>query len=161
MRKLLLSVALISGCASTEHIDFSSTKISQYGISPAAETVSIYTQAEEPNNQVLITRSNEFTQKTDIVPAKIGIQFGFCFEIKSNSSSISITREIKHPKLTMPNGTEFSSSKYTKKISVKDGTAESCMAYLFEESWETVAGRWNFAIYHNEKLLAQKTFIVQ
>ncbi len=153
---LVLACALpLSLCAQGE-VKVTGAKVTEFGIYKA-QLVSSTTNGAG----VKFQRIDEFTllKNTTRIPARLGIRFGFRYEIFGTPSNapVTLTMIAKHPPLKNPlTGTTESATTYQVKTSIgKTYTANS----LDDES-DLVPGLWIFELWYQGKMLCDQSFMV-
>ena len=113
-----------------------------------------------PTGGLNIIKDFNFIQTTDKIPLKKGIRFGYKYIIRGKPKEAIVTLRFKdsYPGLKDPRRSELMyhgeyNSNEKMGIQLVNG-------YMLEEDWELVPGEWTFAIWHNGKKLAEKTFIL-
>lgn len=151
---LLLFYPGICFCSDTINIS-----IVDYGIY-ASDTYEKLSSHESPTGWVTIQRNVRLLSKTDVVPATLGIKFGFRYEIKGEleGSHVVILRTFKYPGLAdRKSGKVFHETKLVQHGKVGH---PSYIGYVFEKEWELVPGRWSFEISRDGNKLAERSFTV-
>lgn len=151
----LTMLFLVFGCAGSQvgSQNIFDAETLDYGICTInlKETVSSDTTASGGYN---VTEGVVFTNKTTNIPAKKGISFGIKYVVNGEPEGSKIKLKVVaiHPPIK-------GRTKSSAKVDAKIGTWRADF-YTFNESYELVAGEWIFKIYHNDKLLIEKAFMV-
>lgn len=115
-----------------------------------------------PTGKASIVGNPTFYSDETRVPAQLGIRFGFQYRlIGSPPGREARLRGVWHipaPGITNPvNGNTY-------RESARDFTAligdTQIHGYGFDQPWEIVEGEWILEIWHNERLLASRSFVV-
>jgi hypothetical protein len=91
----------------------------------------------------------EFVQKTDRIPLRKGLRFGFCAELQgldAVNGLAGLSEQVRHPLLVQPNGIEANGWNVPRTVQVVNGRARWCGGHTFREDWELVPGTWRFVI---------------
>ncbi len=103
------------------------------------------------------------TEKTRIIPAKIGTAFGFRYKLSSQGlhDKVKLTTVINFPTPGIKNpdsGEVFLVEEYSE---IKSINGTRFCAYSLSKDWEVVSGAWRFRIYYKDELLADEKFTVK
>ena len=88
-------------------------------------------------------------ERTRKIRSQVGLRFGFCAEItgvEGFEGKATFTEIVRHPVMTLPNGTEAAGWNVPRMVTVKDDRAVWCGGHLFREPHELVPGRWRFTV---------------
>jgi hypothetical protein len=91
----------------------------------------------------------EFVQKTDRIPLRKGLRFGFCAELQgldAVNGLAGLSEQVRHPLLVQPNGIEANGWNVPRTVQVVNGRARWCGGHTFREDWDLVPGTWRFVI---------------
>jgi hypothetical protein len=115
-----------------------------------------------PTGKASIVDSPSFYSDETRVPAQLGIRFGFQYRlIGSPPGQEARLRGVWHipaPGITNPvSGNTYRQSTRDFTASIGDTRIHG---YGFDQPWEIVEGEWILEIWHNERLLASRTFRV-
>ena len=102
----------------------------------------------------------EFVEQTDRIPLRKGVIFGYKYWIKieSDKSRAKFKRVLKHPEMTLPDGSRVSRSERKIQKRTTYGIVTALDAYALSEDYELVAGDWAFQLWYQDKLLVEQTF---
>jgi hypothetical protein len=117
-------------------------KILDYGVFSADPVPADQAKAGPLGRYALIERTRK-------VPLKLGLRFGFCAEItgvEGFEGKATFTEIVRHPVLTLPNGTEAAGWNVPRMVSVEGDRAVWCGGHLFREPHELVPGKWRFTV---------------
>lgn len=126
------------------------------GAASAAPTVKIlhyglYSAESDPVEQARIGPAGRYRllERTRQVPLRIGTRFGFCAQLdglEAVDGRYTLTEIVRHPVMTLPNGTEAGGWNVPRMLTVKDGSAVWCGGHQFLQMHELVPGRWRFTV---------------
>jgi hypothetical protein len=88
-------------------------------------------------------------ERTRKVPLQVGVRFGFCAEItgiEGFEGKATFTEIVRHPVMTLPNGTEAAGWNVPRMVKVEGDRAVWCGGHLFREPHELVPGKWRFTV---------------
>ncbi len=134
-----------------------SARIIDYGIYNRSGVT--YTKpANNPLGHINVTKGVDISTTTERIPAKIGTNFGFRFELygKRGGKYIKYVRVIKTPRLTNPENGK-TTEVFEDAITAPAGRVLFA-GYMFEFEWELVPGKYTIQLFHDNKLLVEKTF---
>lgn len=154
---ILMSVIFLPS-VSTANVRFDiSARIIDYGVYGKNE-VTYTKQANNPMGHINVTKGVDILTPTTRVPARIGTNFGFRFELNGQTGGryIKYVRIIKTPRLTNPNNGK-TTEVFEDIISAPAGRVLFA-GYMFEYEWELVPGEYTIQVLHDNKVLVEKTF---
>ena len=144
-------------CFSNETTDI---RIVDYGIYTGDIHERVSCQ-QSPTGWVGIQRNAKLLSKGDVVPAILGVRFGFRYEIKGDEfegGRVVILTKFKYPGLTdRKTGKVFHETELVRHGKVGHS---SYVGYVFEREWELVPGKWSFEIHRDGNKVAEKSFTV-
>ncbi len=117
-------------------------KILDYGIFSTEPVPAEQAKAGPLGRYALIKRTRK-------VPLQLGVRFGFCAEItgvEGFDGKATFTEIVRHPVLTLPNGTEAAGWNVPRMVTVDGDRAVWCGGHLFREPHELVPGKWRFTV---------------
>ena len=101
-----------------------------------------------------------FLERTRMIPAKKGVQFGFNYEITgAQKGPLEVMIIVTHPRIQKPDGSISSGFKFKEKLPVVDGIAKGFTGYSFDHEYELVPGEWKFEFWVREGKLLEWTFV--
>lgn len=102
-----------------------------------------------------------FVERTRMIPAKKGVQFGFTYEITgvTDPKPMEVMVIVTHPSIRKPDGTVSTGFKFKEKVPVADGTAKGFTGYSFDHDYELVQGEWKFEFWVREGKILECTFV--
>ncbi len=153
---LLSVISLTSISTANVRLDINA-RIIDYGVYGKNE-VTYTKKANNPMGHINVTTGVDILTPTVRVPARIGTNFGFRFELNGETGGkyIEYVRIIKTPRLTNPNNGK-TTEVFEDVISAPAGRILFA-GYTFEYEWELVPGEYTIQVLHDNKLLAEKTF---
>jgi len=100
------------------------------------------------------------TSQTDRIPAKLGVTFGYKFEVTGTPQNAytELLCESVYPRLMAPDKNELIHD-YHYSTLVEIGPNNFAL-YQFEENWELAPGKWTLSIKDGDQVLVQKSFTV-
>lgn len=102
----------------------------------------------------------QLVKSTEQIPLIRGAQMYLQYRIwylPDQPVLINLRRVLKHPEMTLPDGTVSTGSDFSIKSMVSVNQAIGYTGYGFDEEYELVEGDWIFEIWHeNDKLIEQK-----
>lgn len=106
------------------------------------------------------TSSQKLVTSTDQIEGKLQVSFGITYVVEGRpkDGEIELSIKLSHPPMTNPATGETST--------VEENPAESTIGgpnydgFTFEQPWEIVPGKWTFEVYHEGRLLLEKSFTV-
>lgn len=123
----------------------------------------VYTK-ENPSNFRTISESEPYRHKTNRIPLKQGVDFGFRIELKgiSNYKVKVLTFVIRHPEMLRPDG--YYSSGYIGEREFHYDPEWGFYydwSYKLEHDFELVEGDWNIEVKYEGSTIYGKTFKVR
>ncbi|MBI1767729.1 MAG: DUF3859 domain-containing protein [Bacteroidetes bacterium] len=103
----------------------------------------------------------ELVKKTDRVPAKLGVEFGVEYTLKSKvNETVRLQIEWRYPKeiLDPSNGEKIKNIKYD--IDLPTNFVNNSN-YTLEQDFEVVKGDWELLIYHDNKPIYKRRFVLE
>ena len=99
-----------------------------------------------------------FTEQTDRIPAKLGVQFGFRYKITgvTEQGTDEFKKVVTHPPIKNEKG-EIERQYSTKEtLTTKNGYVSEVSGYSLDRPEELVPGVWTFELwYHGQKVVSQ------
>lgn len=118
---------------------------------------------DNPNTSTGKAISNpviQLVKSTDRIPLIKGAQMQLQYRIWSlpdQPAYVDLRRVLKHPEMTLPDGSVSTGSDYLIKARVSVNQIIAYTGYGFDEDYEMVEGDWVFEIWHDDtKLIEQK-----
>lgn len=154
---ILLSTSIVNA----EDILIYGIDIIEFGVytSKISQTVS---ESDTTMGKRHIVKEILLVKQTDEIQAEIGVQFGFRYIVRGVPEGAKA--QISMVTILPPEGlrnTKTGDVKYRNQHTVYNTLGKkSFRAYLIEEEWEIVSGKWTFQLFHENRKLAEKTFTV-
>ncbi len=104
---------------------------------------------------------NQRVKRTRRIPVAVGVRFGFCAEITrlpEFEGKYTLTEIVRHPVMTLPNGTESAGWNVPRMVKVVDGRAVLCGGHFLRAEHELVPGKWRFTISDSDADLIDEKF---
>lgn len=104
----------------------------------------------------------KIVEKTDVVPAKVGIQFGFRYVVIGEPAGASVYLSVttRFPPQGMRDPARGRTLyRLDEPVYAKLGQP-LVSGYKFDQSWEAVPGEWTFEIWDGRRKLAEQRFTV-
>ena len=140
------------------------TRIMQYGIYKVEGQGRQVFSPDVPNNkQTLHSRPIVFLKETNRIPAVLGVQFGYTFEIAGlrPDTDVDLVAITSYPPIKSPDGKEKTKHTWSsRRRSSNQGTLTSFVGYHFEEPYELATGNWTMEIWSDGKPLLRKEFVI-
>ena len=116
-----------------------------------------------PTGKASLIDGPSFYSDSARVPAQLGIRFGFQYRLigspPGREARLRGVWRKPEPGITNPvNGNTYRESVRDFSASIGDTQIHG---YGFDQPWEIVEGEWILEIWHNERLLASRTFVVK
>lgn len=154
---MFLSLLNISYANCSEQIQL---KIIDYGIYENKFNQDVVKSNNVVAGVVKPSYSMEIIKKTYTIDAEIGIAFGFRF-IQNKNSNFSKT-QVKfcgeHPPMKNPETCKVATKEcFNYQLKPKKLQWHT---YVIENNWELIPGNWKLFIEHDDKILAEKNFVI-
>jgi hypothetical protein len=117
---------------------------------------------EVPTGSIALPLKFTNIEKTDMVPARVGVEFGFEYMIVGSPGGAEVPLEfgITYPEAGLPDP-ESPSPLHESNFQRNKPVGEVVyFGYGFENDWELVPGVWTFAITYQGRVLAEQEFTV-
>lgn len=159
MKKTLIAVALLLLPLVAAAAEVTGARILDFGVYTNKSVDKTTLSGSETGTRNTFTKDDiKFVEKTDKIPARLGVCFGIKYVIdgKPAGSDIAIKKIILHPAIKKDNKTYTSSEvDLTRTIG-----AESVSGYAFGFDYLLVPGDWTIQLYCEGKKILEKTFTV-
>lgn len=137
-----------------------SGRILQFGIYELVRPGKLVTSNLTTTGKAISKPTIQQVEQTDRIPAKKDVYFSYQYRLSNISTHapvVNLKRVLKHPEITLPDGTKKTGSEYSIKGKVKRGEVFAFDGYAFNEDYEMVEGEWVFQIwYEGQKLVEQR-----
>lgn len=135
-------------------------KVSQHGLYRMVRSGGVINDAKTSTGKVISSPVIQHVNSTDKIPLLKGAQMYLQYKIWSlpnQPAYVELRRVLKHPRMTLPDGTTTTGSDFNVKRKVSSNHVIVYTGYGFDEDYELVKGDWVFQIwYKDEKLIEQK-----
>jgi Domain of unknown function (DUF3859) len=155
MQIKFLAIALtttIVACSSPVHTPSSApaeykVTVTEYGLFNRGQE-KVYSSPASPSGYSRGSSGYRLATTTRQIPLKMGVSFGFCYEVQipSNQPSPDILIEVEHPKMINPNGSERLRYQAKPRTRVSGPVFADCAGYGFDHGFELVPGTWRFTV---------------
>ena len=101
------------------------------------------------------------TKATERIPLIKGGQMYLQYRIwplPDQPAYVDLRRVLKHPEMTLPDGSVSTGSDYTLKGKVSSNQVIAYTGYGLDEDYELVEGDWTFEIWYQDRKLIEQTF---
>jgi hypothetical protein len=116
--------------------------------------------AKTNSSGVQLQTLDQFTllQSTTNIPARLGVRFGFTYEIFGLPSNVPVTLTLvgAHPPMTNSAGKVESVFSYP----LKSWIGQSFFSSALDEKSDLVPGVWKFELWYSDKFLCAQSFFV-
>lgn len=152
----IITLVILIACFSSYSQEIKFKEIG-YGITTGGEIIIKHKLKDSPSKLHNTIDNSDLKIKTDSIPAKIGVQFGVFYKLKSKKDILVPVNIIwSYPKgMTDYNGTKITETSYTIE---KDTNYKTFSSYTLEGEYELVKGTWTFQMYHLGQKIYQKEF---
>ncbi len=143
-----------------------SGRILQYGIYERVRGGNIVDSKVTTTGKAISRVTIQQVEQTQRIPAKKDVYFSYQYRLShlklekgGGNGVINLIRKLKHPAITLPNGSVKSGSEYMIKGKVRRGEVFAFDGYAFNEDYELVEGEWIFQIWYRDIKLIEQKFI--
>jgi hypothetical protein len=136
-------------------------RVSQHGLYRLVRSGGL---VDNPNTSTGKTVSNaviRLVKSTDRIPLLIGANMSLQFRLwyfPDQPAYVDLRRVLKHPAMTLPDGSVSTGSDYMMKERVSVNQVIAYTGYGFDEEYEMVEGDWIFEIWHEDRKLIEQKF---
>jgi len=141
-------------------------RVLQYGIYELVRGGSVVDSKVTTTGKAVSRATIQQVEQTERIPAKKDVYFSYQYrlshlELKKTAQNgvINLTRILKHPPITLPDGSVKSGSEYMIKGNMRQGEVFAFDGYAFNEDYELVEGEWVFQIWYKGMKLVEQKFI--
>jgi len=105
--------------------------------------------------------SEKLVKETDVIEARIGTEFGIDYVLdgKPVGTPVKLFIRLQRPAITNP-GTGKTTT-VDENLTTAVTTIRQHNGFAFDHEWEIVPGKWTFQIFHDSKLLLERSFDVR
>ncbi len=158
MRQIIFSLLLLAAptCARAEATNVvTGAEISQVGIFKAA----VVKQSNAQGGWKTDGASNvSWVQSTTNIPGRVGMQFGFRYNIKGSPTNAPITVQVAHEQPQLKDAkTGATVARNVSQIQSRIG--QSYLLYTLEDA-DLIPGKWKFQVLYEGRLLCEQGFVV-
>jgi len=157
---LLFLLAFATGDVGAQALQVDRIEVVEYGI----YTVSLVHAERDAKGILQSSLSNiQHVETTRMVPAKIGVRFGFRFVVVGTPKDAKVTlRKITHfpPGGLQPPGSKEALSRSETTMTRTIGGEARYTDYGFDDPWELVPGPWTIELWYGDRKLASQSFTV-
>ncbi len=164
MKKLYSLFCLMCACCVFASVSGIQGKVTSFGIFRFTGQDEVI---KTPETSSGVTRAVSGTRilvsATNVIPAKIGLRFGFTYEISNVPASdgpTTITKVVRHPRITKPDGTKIDGFTFAEPQYVQGGRVFGYTGYGFDHDYELVVGDWEFELQYSGKIICTQKFVV-
>ncbi len=136
-------------------------KVSQYGLYRLVRSAGIINDPGTSTGKAVSNPVIEKVRSTEHIPLFKGVQMYMQYRIWSfpdQPAYVDLRRILKHPKMTLPDGSVSTGSEYMLKGKVSVNQVIAFTGYGFDEDYELVEGDWVFEIWYRGKKLNEQKF---
>jgi hypothetical protein len=137
-------------------------EVVEYGLTRSIGEQRTLSNPDTLDGKQTFARGPKFIEHTDRVPAKLGAEFGFTFQVTGlgEQRSVELRKVVKHP--SMKNAKGVNEVEYATNITVpvRNGEARFGAGYKLERAEELKPGTWTFEIFYRDQKLLSQSFTV-
>jgi len=135
-------------------------KVTEYGLFLEANSGALINKADTPTGKAILGAVLEFDKRTDRVPLKTGVIFGYRYWLKIPSGPYwaELRRVLIHPPMLLPDGSITTRSERVLRKRTIQGIVTTIDAYALNEDYELVEGDWVFQLWYGEDKLTEQRF---
>ena len=136
-------------------------KVSQRGLYKLVRSGGLVDNPNTSTGKAIANPVIQLVKSTDRIPLIKGAQMQLQYRIWSlpdQPAYVDLRRVLKHPEMTLPDGSVSTGSDYMIKGRVSVNQVIAYTGYGFDEDYEMVEGDWVFEIWHEYTRLIEQTF---
>jgi hypothetical protein len=136
-------------------------KVSQRGLYKLVRSGGLVDNPNTSTGKAIANPVIQLVKSTDRIPLIKGAQMQLQYRIWSlpdQPAYVDLRRVLKHPEMTLPDGSVSTGSDYMIKSRVSVNQVIAYTGYGFDEDYEMVEGDWVFEIWHEDTRLIEQTF---
>lgn len=136
-------------------------KVSQRGLYKLVRSGGLVDNPNTSTGKAIANPVIQLVKSTDRIPLIKGAQMQLQYRIWSlpdQPAYVDLRRVLKHPEMTLPDGSVSTGSDYMIKGRVSVNQVIAYTGYGFDEDYEMVEGDWVFEIWHEDTRLIEQTF---
>jgi len=137
------------------------SRISKAGLFRVVRSGGIVENPNSSTGKILSKPVIELIKITDRIPLIKDTQMSLQYRIGNVPDDVywlDLRRVLKHPKMTLPDGTTTTGSDYMIKGKASVGQVVAYTGYSLNEDYEMLEGDWTFQIWHENNMLIEQTF---
>ncbi len=157
---VLVSLAVaLGGCGASE--ESASAKVVSHGIFKVTGAAVADGAVDAAGRPVRATGA-ELEQATDAIPARIGGNFGFEYQISGLPRDRAVPLELiaRHPPIRGADGTTRTESRGTMPVQTSTGSYHNVFLYRFDTPSDLAPGAWTLQVSVGGRVLAERAFQV-
>ncbi len=149
----------VGGCGATE--ESASAKVVSHGIYRVTG-VTVADGAVDAAGRPVRASGAELEQATEAIPARIGGNFGFEYQISGLPRDRSVSLELiaRHPPIRGADGSTRTESRGTMPIRTATGSYHNVFLYRFDTPSDLAPGGWTLQVSVGGRVLAERAFQV-
>ena len=134
--------------------------VTRYGLYEVLRTGPLVDNPETSTGKAHSASTIQHIKKTDQIPIKKGIYFGFQSRIEPlpGRAFIKLKKVVTHPPMVLPDGSTKTGYQLDEIKKVSSGVAFTTSGYSLDEDYELVAGEWVFQFWFEGNLLVEQKF---
>lgn len=137
-------------------------RVSQYGLYRLVRSGGLVDNPKTSTGKTVSNAVIELLRQTDRIPlikgAHMSLQYRL-FNFPDQPAYVDLRRVLKHPEMTLPDGTVSTGSDYTIKGRVSVNQVIAYTGYGLDEDYELLEGEWIFEIWYEDRKLIEQKFI--
>ena len=160
---LVVLLVLSVGCRSSHSSPKVAGRVLRFGIyETPGEPVRVPIAAAPTGHGRLLSQAPVFIREAARIPAKLGVRFGFDFEITGLPAvPVELRAVAIYPPIQRPDGSIGTSHEFTyPPFSPVRGRFATSFGFGFDKDYELVPGRWTMQIWRDNQMMVEKTFEV-
>ena len=160
-KKMIIYWVFLATIGSPTYAENLSARVTQYGIYSRGYEV-VEKDSASPSEFYRRTSEIRLLQQTNNIPMKLGIKFGYCFEISGSAlNEITLTEKVSHPEIKRNDGKVTKNFSTPRRIPVVNGVGGSCGGYSLDHGFELIPGDWKFELFNGKQRLLVQEFLVK
>ena len=136
-------------------------KVSQRGLYRLIRSGGIVKESRASTGKAIAKPVIQLVKSTERIPLIKGVQMHLQYRIwplPDQPAYVELRRILKHPPMTLPDGSITSGSDYIIKAKVSVNQIIAYTGYGLDEDYEMVEGNWIFEIWHQDNKLIEQQF---
>jgi len=136
-------------------------RVSQHGLYKRVRSGGLADNANTSTGKTVSNAVIQQVRSTDRIPlikgANMYLQYRLWY-FPDQPAYVDLRRVLKHPAMTLPDGTVSTGSDYMIKGRVSVNQVIAYTGYGFDEDYELLEGEWIFEIWHDDRKLVEQKF---